>query len=1403
MSGNYETSAVCQKIRTSKILLCLSILFNIIGNGGGALYLILSGMLSLHTFYSIGLVVFNLILLIVVLKSNFRFSYSKNLPILYIVLALLTTGAFVALFTNGIFTMSALIVFAAFHLLSLLSLIICLCDAAKRGVFVKILAVLILLLFLASSVLLVSNTFTKGYFGDGKLGYKNLTYELDEEREGYIVTGTVDGFGQKIIIPETFNDKNVVAIDIGAFDGITEVQFDCNPKVELINFNDKAFASDLRVYVGKQKVDDLKNNIVSNLSTSNSTEKNNVIVQLANAIIPKGLDKNEVFVTFQYTASSLLEVNKKLIPTWFGAKGDTFDLNAIETDVPYVSGYDIHDEQYLFNGYSNGGKVVGELKYNGKKVQGSEIDSNIFGLAVNFKTVYRIDVGADNDSLYEDSAFSSFRNSGYRYILSSDDNDLLGQISKREGFSLNWQYSSGSSSTKKSFTKLSSILSYKNVIIYPVWTLNAPTINNISINDSTTGVNTFTYGDSIAFKGEAVAPSSTLDLSYSWKNSQTYLSYDKTYNLAKALPSSSGVYTLEVTASGAQTSLTSTASSTVSIEVNKKEVGFEWSLVGGDVYSALDKTISCVANPSDIISGDSFSYDISLESVINAGTYTSNVSLNDNWENYYTVKNSDGAYTFTIQPYGLTVEWSEDVLVFDGSAKNRSLTNPIGLLNDGEISCSITSADRINAGSYIAKAQSDDSNYFIENDTCAFDIEKKEIQITYDTTPLVYNGYEQYPVPTVTGTVDGFDAGLSYLNAGSDAGNYTITAFVGSVNYKIVLGQQCTYDIEKKDIEISYYSDTLIYNGQVQYPEATVYGAINGFSPIINYTDGGRTVGSYTLTAQVEGNNYQLVSGNVWDYEITQKPVYVVWSNTLLTYNGLVQQPVASTSDFVSGDDVEFAVTGGETYYSDTAYQAVATLSLADSFNYYIANANTTEFTIQKKVIGINWENLSFVYDGESHKPTATPTGVISGDEINLTVVLPYGDAISADVGYYAMVDSMTGADVVNYALPSVASTTFEITQKNVDVIWDNTSLVYNGLTQQPTAIAIGVDGLDVGVSVSGGQISAGSYTATASISNTNYYIATNKTVVYNIAKKDVDIIWGTTTFTYNASTQKPTAKALGVNGLDIGVSVSGGKLNVGEYTATAYISNNNYNIANGATTEFSIIPFSITVTWTNTQLTYNGADQKPTAGAVGIGGVIVGVSVTGEKTNVGSYTATVSTTNTNYLLTNVEQEFIISPKKITISWSDEALTYNGLNQRPEAEVLGLVDDGAVVTYTEGGKNAGEHTVEASIDSANYQIESGASNTYTIGKRTLTLIFAEDNTLTYTGSAVKFEAVELDGVQVSDSPIIHYTYFDSLGEECSPVEVGEYTVKATTGDINYTISGEDATFEIIEPVLGE
>ena len=305
-------------------------------------------------------------------------------------------------------------------------------------------------------------------------------------------------------------------------------------------------------------------------------------------------------------------------------------------------------------------------------------------------------------------------------------------------------------------------------------------------------------------------------------------------------------------------------------------------------------------------------------------------------------------------------------------------------------------------------------------------------------------------------------------------------------------------------------------------------------------------------------------------------------------------------------------------------------------FRVRMANAGAmedqAEVTVAPKTVGLSWANTEFTYDGDTHAPTATATGIFSGDSCAVTV----SGAEKIAGSWTATATALSNG---NYALPSAVTQSFTVAPKTVGLSWANTEFTYDGDTHAPTATATGIlPGDGCAVTVSGAQRNAGGWTATATaLSNGNYALPQSATQAYTIAPKTVGLKWTKTSLTYNGKTQRPAAKVTGlVSGDSCAVTVTGGRRNAGSYKAKAVrLSNANYVLPKARTKICTIRKRTVRLKWTGTRLKYNGKSQKPTARAAGlIKGDRCKVTVRGAKKRKGVYTAkAVALSNRNYRL--------------------------------------------------------------------------------------------------------------------------------------------------------------------------
>lgn len=290
---------------------------------------------------------------------------------------------------------------------------------------------------------------------------------------------------------------------------------------------------------------------------------------------------------------------------------------------------------------------------------------------------------------------------------------------------------------------------------------------------------------------------------------------------------------------------------------------------------------------------------------------------------------------------------------------------------------------------------------------------------------------------------------------------------------------------------------------------------------------------------------------------------------------------------------------------------------------------------------------------------------------------------------------------------------------------WSNTQVTYTGKAQKPTAAATGINQQPLTLTVTvnanaDGAADADSYTAEASCSDRNYKLS-NATQRFTIAPSEAEVMWNAQAeYEYSGTEILPEAHVTGVNGETVTVTVrvtlgsaDGKAINVGEYTATAETQNRNYvlkNIEKG----FKIVPKTVAVIWGNLTTEYNGFNQTPTATvqlAAGETPLEVSFSDGGAKTDAGTYDVSAALADGNYVLTETNAKFVITPKTVAVTWDGSAeYVFNGEAHAPKPSAKDV--NGAFlslnVTVTFGetvvstAVNEGSYVVSVTCSDPNY-----------------------------------------------------------------------------------------------------
>ena len=251
---------------------------------------------------------------------------------------------------------------------------------------------------------------------------------------------------------------------------------------------------------------------------------------------------------------------------------------------------------------------------------------------------------------------------------------------------------------------------------------------------------------------------------------------------------------------------------------------------------------------------------------------------------------------------------------------------------------------------------------------------------------------------------------------------------------------------------------------------------------------------------------------------VAEPSVNPTLSNTISNYDGKAHSIGTSGG---SGGTVQYATSTDNSNWSDwsttvpsrtaTGTTYVKAKVIGDNFHNDSAETSVYKIVINDPATAPTLKGWLGTYDGSAHSVTATGA---SGGTVNYrtstdnsnwgswsTTVPSRKDAGTTYVQAYTKGDA-------SHSDSAIVNSTISIERKEVGLTWGDTSFTYNGKEQAPTVTATGLIGSDTcTVTVTGRQTNTGSYTATAgSLSNSNYKLPSDKTISFQIGKKEVTI---------------------------------------------------------------------------------------------------------------------------------------------------------------------------------------------------------------------------------------------------------------------------------------------------------
>lgn len=390
------------------------------------------------------------------------------------------------------------------------------------------------------------------------------------------------------------------------------------------------------------------------------------------------------------------------------------------------------------------------------------------------------------------------------------------------------------------------------------------------------------------------------------------------------------------------------------------------------------------------------------------------------------------------------VKWSYTApFTYDGTAKTVSLVKAPSLV---EVKGTLSATK---AGTYTASfALKDTEHYELINlgdlaTSLEWKIEKAKVDMTgvkwSYTAPFTYDG--------TTKTVSLVDAPSLVEVKGTlsaiKAGTYTASfALKDTENYEMVnagvLASSLEWKINKASVDLAGaawdYTAPFTYDGTIKTVSLTMQFDKLKFSGN-SATDAGTYTASFELK---DAENYEIINkGSLSDSiewkinkaDIDMSAVARSFVDAEFVYDGKPHTLAVDSKLLPKDVKVKGYLGSAVTHVSESPKTITVQFELLaeKAVNYNVPADMSATVTVVAKEIGLKWENLKFTYDGSSHVPTATATGLVGNDTCKVTV---YG--AQTEVGVYTA--TAVSVDNADYKLPGSVTVSFEIEAASVIV---------------------------------------------------------------------------------------------------------------------------------------------------------------------------------------------------------------------------------------------------------------------------------------------------------------------------------------------------------------------------------
>ncbi len=735
-----------------------------------------------------------------------------------------------------------------------------------------------------------------------------------------------------------------------------------------------------------------------------------------------------------------------------------------------------------------------------------------------------------------------------------------------------------------------------------------------------------------------------------------------------------------------------------------------------------------------------------------------------------------GSFNVSGVTYGDDVAQGEGTSL-NGSKKTISLT--VGndyTVEGGNIYVTFTYSSSFNGKAYSVEKRSG--------------VNRKALSVVADPKTSVYGKEIVALTATTNGLVPGdipSDVYTLTKQSGSDVGEYNITINKNGTKaaYYEISYTDAKYSITVKDIEVSltannvmlYKANTLkviVDFGSYQSIPYTI-NVLSDNSIVARYSNGTMklemgfsfSVGEYTLQAVNENANYNLVQVSPCTYSVVDNKDYYLFDVNLSgskVYDGLSESLTVSVkvSDTEESVGYNIRVNGSRSYDIKNAGEYSISVEV-EGYTY------TTSYSITAKPISVNWEDVSYYYNGLEQSPDYTLVGVVEGE----SVILSLGSYV--DAANYEIIPSIENG---NYKLEESVHT-FVINPKEV-------TIAVNSI-------------LDIRLST----------------------IVSGSRMFFTVTQTDSDISSSNLRYTcYDSNGNKAfTVDSNGIVG-DIA------DIAVGTHKVFAECTDTNYSVT-CTPAEFSIVEDNNYYTLT---VKFNGGDaaEKVYDGERVMVTVAVVVTETQEEVTDVAVEYFVNDTKVNSMINaadytikvTVDSEityvynYRITQRELELEWIVDEYIYNGEEQYPEVSAVNVVGGDIVNPVLSNGEyvNAGRKSIKVigieGDDCSNYKLPQSVEVSFEIEAMTAELGFMVYDVL-YGKIEQTLAVTDIENDYELDLDKVYYDIFK--GEELvgsirganeltlnRTLELGDYIVYPISLDSNYIIESDGISFSVVE-----